>query len=56
MILALHVKSHSLQERDVLIVDRHVKNVTSNFLGFTGIYDNLVKNIFCSEQQNGHLL
>ena len=37
-LLCMHVKSHSLQERDVLIVDRHVKNVTSNFLGFTGIW------------------
>ena len=36
-ILALHEKSHSLHERDVLIVGRHVKNLTSNFLGFTGI-------------------
>ena len=54
MIIALHVKSHSLQERDVLIVDRHVKNVTSNFLGFTGIcMITLLKTFFVQSSKMG---
>ena len=52
-ILALHVKSHSLQERDVLIVDRHVKKCDIQLLRVYRHMITLLKTFFVQSSKMG---